>query len=157
MSARPVTILPLQDAPDALPHCARWLNHEWGRDQGYSLENTADWLRAIIAPGSGEAGFVALEGRAAVGICLLVACDLESRTELTPWVSGFYVRPDCRRRSIGTRLLTSVERAAQAGGAANLHLYTHTAETLFLRLGWRVSERFARNGTNFALMVKALS
>ena len=156
MSPETIAIVPLQDAPEALPVCARWLNEEWGHADGHSLEVTTAWLQEIVAPGSGEAAFVALDGRVPAGACLLVACDLEARAELTPWVSGFYVRPDYRRRSIGTRLLTAVEGAAKAGGAAKLYLYTHTAEMLCLRLGWRVGERFARNGTNFALMVKAL-
>ena len=89
-----ITIVPLQDAPEALPVCARWLNDEWGHAEGHSLEVTADWLREVIAPASGEAAFVALDRGAPVGVCLLVACDLDSRAELTPWVSGFYVRPD---------------------------------------------------------------
>ena len=159
MTARPITIVPLQDSQDAhgaLPVCARWLNDEWGKAEGHSLELTADWLREIIAPGSGEAAFVALDGRVPVGVCLLVACDLDSRAELTPWVSGFYVLPDYRRRSIGSRLLMAVEGAARSSSAANLHLYTHTAESLYLRLGWRVTERFALDGEDFALMAKAL-
>ncbi len=155
MTAQPITIVPLQDALDALPACAGWLNDEWGKVEGYSLEVTADWLREVLAPGSGEAAFVALDGRVPVGICLLVACDLESRAELTPWVSGFYVRPDYRRRAIGARLLTAVEGATRSSGAPALYLYTHTTESLYLRLGWRVMERFVLDREDFVLMVKA--
>jgi GNAT superfamily N-acetyltransferase len=152
----PIAIVPLHDAPDALPHCARWLNREWGQAQGHSLAVTTQWLREVTAPGSDEAAFVALDGEAPVGVCLLVDCDLETRAELTPWVSGFYVVPDYRRRSIGSRLLTAVEQAAGATGAHALYLYTHTAESLCIRRGWRLMERFALDGTDFALMVKAL-
>ena len=157
MIASPIVILPLQDAPDSLPVCARWISDEWGQDQGYSLEETTEWLNDIIAPGSGEAAFAALDSTTPVGVCLLVDCDLESRSELTPWVSGFYVLPNYRRRSIGTRLMTAVERAATSNDAANLYLYTHTAESLCIRLGWRVTERFSLDGTDFALMEKALA
>ncbi len=154
--ARTIAIVPLQEAPAALPVCARWLNDEWGRAQGYSLEATRDWLEAVIAPGSGEAGFVALDGGAPVGVCLLVACDLDSRAELTPWVSGFYVLAERRRNSIGSRLLAAIEAEAQSRGHDRLYLYTHSAESLYRRLGWRVMERFALKGTDFALMVKDL-
>ena len=133
---------------DALPNAAV-------SDNG-SLEVTTEWLREIVAPGSGEAAFAALDGNAPVGVCLLVACDLEARAELTPWVSGFYVLPDRRRRSIGTRLLQPVIETAKGHGAAKLYLYTHTAESLYRRLGWHVMERFPLDGTDFALMVKAL-
>ena len=75
---------------------------------------------------------------------------------MTPWVSGFYVLPGYRRRAIGTRLLRAVVGAARSGGAANLYLYTHTAESLYRRLGWRVMERFPLDGKAFALMAKAL-
>ena len=156
MSAEAIAIVPLQDAPNALPVCARWLNEEWGQAEGHSLEVTAEWLRDIVAPGSGEAAFVALEDGTPVGVCLLVDCDLEARAELTPWVSGFYVLPDCRRRSIGTRLLQAIIEAAKGSGAANLYLYTHTAESLYRRLGWHLMERFPLDGTDFALMAKPL-
>jgi len=66
------------------------------------------------------------------------------------------VRPDYRRRSIGTRLLGAVEGAALSNDAADLYLYTHTAERLYQRLGWRVMERFPLDGKGFALMAKAL-
>ena len=156
MSSETIAIVPLKDAPDALPVCARWLNEEWGQAEGHSLEVTTEWLRDIVAPGSGEAAFVALDGRVPVGVCLLVDCDLEARAELTPWVAGFYVLPDYRRRSIGTRLLQPVIEAARGNGAAKLYLYTHTAESLYRRLGWRLMERFPLDGKDFALMVKAL-
>jgi GNAT superfamily N-acetyltransferase len=156
MTSQPITIEPLQDAHGELPVCARWLNDEWGKAEGHSLEVTANWLREVIAPGSGEAAFLALDGRVPVGVCLLVACDLDSRAELTPWVAGFYVLPDYRRRSIGSRLLAAIEETAGSSSAANLYLYTHTAESLYLRLGWRVTERFALDGEDFALMAKAL-
>lgn len=157
MTAQDFAIGPLQNAPAALSVCAQWLNDEWGKAEGYDLADTVDWLREVIAPGSGEAAFVALDGRTPVGVCLLVACDLPARAELTPWVSGFYVRPDYRRRSIGARLLTTVEGAARSSGAVNLYLYTHTAESLYRRLDWRVTERFTLDGHDFALMVKALA
>jgi len=156
MTAPTIAIVPLQEMPDALPVCARWLNDEWGHAKGHSLEVTAEWLREVVAPASGEAAFVALDGGAPVGVCLLVECDLDSRAELTPWVSGFYVLPVYRRRSIGTRLLRAVDDAARSSDAANLYLYTHTAESLYQRLGWRVLERFLRDSKDFALMAKAL-
>ena len=156
MTHETVTIVPLLDAPEALPVCARWLNDEWGQAEGHSLEVTADWLRDVSAPGSGEAAFVALDGGTPAGVCLLVACDLEARAELTPWVSGFYVLPEYRRRSIGTRLLQPVIEAARGNGAAKLYLYTHTAESLYRRLGWHLMERFPRDGKDFALMAKPL-
>lgn len=156
MSTDAIAIRPLEDVPDALPNCARWLNEQWGEAMGHSLADTTDWLRAVVAPGSGEAGFVALDDGSPVGVCLLVDCDLEARAELTPWVSAFYVLPAYRRRSIGSRLLQPVIEAARDGGAAKLYLYTHTAESLYRRLGWRLMERFPLDGKDFALMVKAL-
>jgi len=50
MTAQPITIVPLQDALDALPVCARWLNDEWGKAEGHSLEVTAVWLYLEAKP-----------------------------------------------------------------------------------------------------------
>jgi GNAT superfamily N-acetyltransferase len=156
MSVQSIRIAPLQDAPDALSHCARWLHRQWGQAAGHSLDVTTEWLREVIAPESGEAAFVAFAGSLPVGVCLLVRCDLKTRADLTPWVSSFYVLPDYRRRSIGSALLAAAEEAAAASGWPALYLYTPSAESLCLRRGWRVMERFALDGRDFALMEKAL-
>ncbi len=151
-----ITVAPLQEVPEALPHCAHWLHRQWGRAQGHSLQVTTEWLREVVAPGSGEAAFVALESGTPVGVCLLVACDLEARAELTPWVSSLYVLPGCRCRSIGSALLAAVEECAKASGWPALYLYTPSAESLCLRRGWRVMDRFGLEGRTFALMTKSL-
>ena len=156
MSIDAIAIRRLEDGPEALPVCACWLNEQWGEAMGHSLTATTDWLRAIVAPGSGEAAFVALDDDRPVGVCLLVDCDLEARAELTPWVAGLYVLPEYRRRRVGSRLLQPVIAAARGNGAAELYLYTHTAESLYRRLGWHLMERFPLDGKDFALMAKPL-
>lgn len=154
-----LAITPLAEAPAARAVgavCARWLNDEWGRAQGYSLAETAAWLAEVSAPGSGEAAVVALEGERPVGICLLVACDLEERAALSPWISALYVLPQRRRQGIGRALVAAVEDLARNAGAPRLYLYTRGTEAFYRSLGWTERERIRLDGKRFTLMEKHL-
>lgn len=146
------TLVALGQCPDALPSCARWLNGEWGRKQGHSFEETLDWLRKIAADGSGELGFAAFCGNRPTGIALLVAYDLASRPDLTPWLSAFFVVPAFRGRSIGRQLIAAITEAARQQGHPVLYLYTNTAEAYYRELGWRLDERFEKGAQSHALM-----
>ena len=144
------------EAPEAVPACARWLNDDWGARDGYSYRDTLDWLRGIAAASGNERGLVALLGEEPAGIGLLVDCDLEARSDLTPWLSGLFVPPARRGRSIGRQLVAGIEELARGQGFPEIYLYTRTATGLYLKLGWRVLERFPHLGRDFELMRKEL-
>ena len=156
MSQSPITIAHLREAPDALPVCAQWINETWGHDMGHELGETVSWLGEVIAPESGEAAFVAQHDGTPVGVCLLVACDLEQRADLTPWVAGLYVLPSHRHGGIATRLLGAVEDEARSMAAPNLYLYSKTAVALYTRLGWEAMEQVTLGSRTFTLMRKVL-
>lgn len=144
-------LISLADSPAVLPDCARWLYEEWGRQQVSAFEGTLDWLRGVAAA-SDEEGLVAVSAGAPVGIALLVVRDLESRRDLTPWLSSLFVVPEFRDRGIGRRLVEGVMAAAKGRGHAELYLHTESAEAYYRRLGWRLEDRFRRDGEAFALM-----
>ncbi len=147
---------PLADCPDELPTCALWLNREWGARHGYSYQETRDWLDEIARDTGNERGLVAMLGADPVGVGLLVDCDLDSRADLTPWLSGLFVPEPLRGRSIGRRLVAGIEGLARGQGHPALYLYTPTATGLYLKLGWRTLEKFQRRGKDYDLMSKAL-
>ena len=66
--------------------------------------------------------FVALAGHQCLGSVSLVACDMDIRPTLTPWLSGVFVAPEHRRRGVGAALVERVVQEARALGKPRLYL-----------------------------------
>lgn len=136
---------------------ARWLNEEWGTERGFSLADTLEWC-LDVAEARHEALFGALAGRTLVGTALLVGRDLESEPELGPWLSGLYVAPAHRGRTVGASLVAAVEEAARAGGHQRLYLHCRAGplERYYRDLGWQPAKAIEVDGRPFAVMSRSL-
>jgi GNAT superfamily N-acetyltransferase len=95
---------------------------------------------------------LALRDSAPVGTAGLVACDMDTHAELTPWLSGVYVTPACRGRGVGTALVRAATARAALWGAPRLYLYTESAERFYARLGWATLRRERYNGLAVTIM-----
>lgn len=106
----------------------RWVAEEHFREWGAAHPGAA--LEAWIADRSGTRRdgvpltLLALVGALPVGTAGLVACDMETHPELSPWLSGVYVAPGWRGRGIGTILVKAASRRAAEWGVRRLYLYT---------------------------------
>lgn len=145
------------DRPDLVPVVACWLWHEFWQHGGHTLGH----VRNIVAASTAETGpqqtFVLLVADVPVGTASLVAHDLGSRPELTPWLAGMFVVREVRGRGHAAHLIAAVEAAAWAAAIPSLWLYTHSAERIYARVGWHTAEYFDRNGKTFALMRRDLA
>src|SRR5918911_635902 len=130
----PSRLLAVSEHPDLAPLIARWLVGAFG----YPGSRTVEEMTALILspPVGPEESFVLFEGEHPVGTASLARKDLASRPDLTPWLAGVYVEPDCRGRGHGSALVRHVESFARAAGVGKLWLYTWTAAPLYARLGW---------------------
>jgi GNAT superfamily N-acetyltransferase len=80
---------------------------EWWSDSDTSL---ADYRRGIEACALSEVlpgCFVAHAGDDYVGSILLIANDLDSRPNLTPWLAALWVEPNHRRQGVAARLMAA--------------------------------------------------
>lgn len=143
----------LADTPRHIDTVARWNYEQWGRDMGSQITDSANWFREMMASATEETILALVDDRP-VAMASLADHDLESRPDLKHWLASVYVEPDFRRRGIAADLIREIEREAESRSIALLHLYTNTAETLYARLGWTLSEYFTKNGKRFALMTK---
>ena len=91
-----------------------------------------------------------------VGMATLAAQDLDTRPDLTPWLAGVYVLPEHRRQGHASRLVGAVEDLARTAAIPTLWLYTRSAEPLYRRCGWQLTEVFERHGRNYSLMSREL-
>lgn len=121
-----------------------------------TAKDDAVGLAALMNGDGFDAAFVAEADAELIGTCLLVRRELDPRHDLSPWLAGLVVAEEFRGRSIGSRLVRSVEDHARAQGCGAIHLYTDAAEPFYARLGWKVAARFDMDGEPSVLMSRQL-
>jgi GNAT superfamily N-acetyltransferase len=150
------TIVPVADRPDLVPLVAGWLWDAFWRHDGYSLAQT----QALVAASTSRLGppqcFVLLANGEPMGTASLTAEDFDERPDLTPWLAGVFIVPAARGRGYAARLVASVEAACRAASISTLWLYTHTAERIYARVGWRTVEHLEHHGRQTYLMRRDL-
>lgn len=76
--------------------------------------------------------------------------------EFQLWLALVYTIPEHRGKGYGARLCEELQAQAKTTGKNKLYLFTHTAESLYKRLGWEELERVALKGKDIAIMKKEL-
>ena len=87
-----------------------------------------------------------------LGSAMLIAHDMDTRMEWSPWLAGVFVAPDYRRQGIGIELVRRVVQDASALGVRRLYLYTPGVERFYSRHGWSVVERTNYRGADVVVM-----
>ena len=95
---------------------------------------------------------VALHDDKLVGTVSLKYHDLDTRPDLNPWLGALLVLPEWRGRGIATMLMQRAEQIARKLNLERLYLWTHSAEGLYLKLGWTVIERTEYCGKQIVVM-----
>lgn len=152
-----IEIVALFDRPEFVPLVARWNWAEW-RDllPCASCEAFADDLRAKTRHDGIPITFLALDDGVPVGTVSLLADDLESRPELTPWLASLYVVPERRGSGLGKILVRHAVEAARGFDVGNLYLYTPGQETFYQQLGWEFLEATEFRGRAVTIMTRHL-
>lgn len=83
---------------------------------------------------------------------MLVAHDMETRLQWSPWLAGVVVAPEHRRQGIGASLAGHAATEARSLGFPALYLYTFSAEQYYARLGWQFIERDTYLGAAVTIM-----
>ena len=139
-------IVRITDRPDLITTVAQWRWLASWRNRGRTIAET----EAMVATYDRRSGIpqclVLLHDGCPVGTASLVEYDLAERPDLHPWISGVVVDAEHRNKGHGSRLVRAVEHLCRAETTSPLWLYTYTAETLYSRLGWIVSDIIPRIG-----------
>ena len=88
-------IVTLAHRPDLAPTAADWKWHERSKHDGYSFEQTLEYVAASSA-GIPQTFVLLVDGEPA-GTSSLVAADMKERPDLTPWMASVFVVPEARR------------------------------------------------------------
>jgi len=73
-----------------------------------------------------------------------------------PWLALVFTTPENRRKGYGTLLCEEIQNRARELGLKEMFLFTHTAESLYTRMGWDLVERVHVKDRNVAVMKKDL-
>lgn len=83
--------------------------------------------------------------------------DKETNFKIYPyWLALVYTIPSERGKGYGAMLCDFIEKQALERNMSELHLFTHTAENLYKRLGWHTLENMIINKKNIAIMRKII-
>jgi GNAT superfamily N-acetyltransferase len=144
----------LADHPEWVPLIAQWHWKEWGHlDPEGSLKKWTDALADRTKKDGIPMTIVAVEDEKPVGSVTLEEHDMETRKDLTPWLSGVFVKPIYRFRGIASLLIQSAMDKAQRLGVETLYLYTRSASGLYHKLGWIEMENCHYQGREVIIMV----
>lgn len=137
----PMKIEYLADHPEFLPTIADWQHAEWGRLRpGDTVEARTARLQDSCGRAQIPLTVVAFDGGLVLGSASLLRHDMDTRTELTPWLAGVFVAPEQRRRGIGAKLVRRIMTEAGALQVPILYLYTVHSQKFYADLGWSLQE-----------------
>jgi N-acetylglutamate synthase-like GNAT family acetyltransferase len=137
-----MTIEYLADHPETLDTLVQWTHREWGNVRGgETLEQRRERFAGSLNRDRIPLSVVALEGAEILGSASLIAHDMETRMELTPWLASVFVAEQYRRRGVGAELVRRIMAEAGKLKVPLLYLYTAHSERLYASLGWTVMER----------------
>jgi GNAT superfamily N-acetyltransferase len=148
----------LADHAGAVPALAQWHHDQWhmitpdltvaDRIAGFQSR-----MRRLEVP----TAFVAILDEVLVGMACLVAHDMDTRPELTPWLATVLVAPDYRGRGIGSALSERVVAEGRALAFPKLYLVTFDKSSFYARLGWKHFEQTEYLGLPATIMIRGLS
>jgi len=148
-----LTIDPLLDHLEHIPEVACWIWKEWQQliphEDASSFNNA--FRKRLRPSGVGTTVAAFWDGNLA-GAASLLAEDLPTRPDLTPWLAEVYVPPRFRHRGVGRRLVFRIMEEAAAIPVSRLYLYTPDRETFYTHLGWTLLERVPYAGRSQSVM-----
>ncbi|WP_371348482.1 GNAT family N-acetyltransferase [Ancylobacter sp. IITR112] len=148
------TLADLRAAPAFAPVVADRVWRAWWEGKGVSLAELRARLDESFGTAPVPSTFIALDGTRFLGCVALIACDVEERPALAPWVAALWVEPEARRQGVGAALMARATDAAFAAGHPRVYLAAEPAlAPYYAARGWdRVEsdvdglEIFARRG-----------
>ena len=143
----------LADHPALLPVVAAWHHDEWAYIRpGDTLERRQERLAAECGRQEIPTTVVAVKNGVPVGSISLLADDMDSHPQLTPWLASLYVAREHRRQGIGAALVRRIIEEAKSLRVPRLYLYTPSEERFYRGLGWRTLEETSYAGKPATIM-----
>jgi len=148
-----MTIVNLTSLPEHLPTLAAWHQAEWAElNPGQSLQQRIGKMQVYLHGDAVPVTYLYLHDGELAGSAALIACDMDTRPELTPWLASVFVAPPFRNQGIGSQLVRHVMQQAKGAGFERLYLFTPDRADFYRRLEWRVLQQELYRGHEVSVM-----
>lgn len=142
----------LVDYPQFIPTLAVWHQAQWSYlDVGRSAAQRAAAL-CTHERDRVPMTVVAVSAGTLLGSASLIAHDMDTRMDLSPWLASVYVAPSYRRQGVGSALVREIAAHAKALSFPHLYLFTPDRARFYEHLGWHVLEHVRYRGYKQVLM-----
>ena len=136
-----LSVVDLRERPDFAPVVADRVWHAWWKPKGYELAFIEDLVWQNLNNEPIPVALVAHNEGVFLGTVSVIASDLSSRPQYTPWIAALWVDPAHRSKGIGAALVREGAKMAQDLGVDPAYLCALPAKHEFYqRLGWRLIE-----------------
>jgi GNAT superfamily N-acetyltransferase len=151
-------IVSLTERPEHLMQLAEWHHAEWSYlNPARSFAGRVAEMQEDLAGNVIPTTYVAAVDDKLLGSASILAQDMSSHPELSPWLASVYVDERHRGKGIGSALVRRIMQHARDHKIARLYLYTPDQEQLYARLGWQLLSREPYNGTPVTIMTISLA
>jgi len=136
----------------------QWHHEEWSYLRpGDTIEARTNRIRSACGRQQIPTVFVAFTDSELLGSAMLIAHDMDTRLEFSPWLAGVFVTPRHRGKGIGAALVHRTVREACILNVPRLYLYTPSTEQFYVRLGWQSFDRTRYRGVKVVMMSKEMT
>ena len=91
-------------------------------------------------------GFALYDGLNLVGFCVLKVHNVDSRHELTPWISDVMVLEPLRRKGYGKAIIDEAIRRLKIHGYKKVYVWTDQASMFYHKLGFTYMGTATKSG-----------
>jgi N-acetylglutamate synthase-like GNAT family acetyltransferase len=148
-----MSIFNLSKEPEHIPTLAEWHHAEWSYlNPGGSVQKRIEKMQTYLGDELIPTTYIYKQKDALVGSASIVKHDMQSRLELSPWLAGVFVAPQCRNLGIGSQLVRHVMQEACDAEIKKLYLFTPDQEQFYEKLGWTTFSREEYQGTPVTVM-----
>ena len=147
----------LKETPQHLEMLAYWHHAQWSHfntseNIQQRIERMKPYLNNTFIPST----YVATDHKL-LGSAAIVANDMDTHPELTPWLASVYVCPEDRYHGTGSKLVTHIMHEALAHGIKTLFLFTPDKVSFYSKLGWEIINKELYHNQRVAVMKAALN
>ena len=147
-------ILNLKERPEYIEPIAELLFRQWGHLRpGSTLESAIKRIETRCAGTTIPSAFVAEINSQPVGTVSIVEYDMDTRKDISPWVSSLFVWETFRHQNIGRKLVRFIESYAKDIGEERIYLFTPDKQKMYSFLGWKHLEETEYQSRNVSIMV----
>ena len=147
-------VIDLKSASQHIPQLAEWHHQAWAHlsSADASVITLIEEMNEYLTDAAIPKMFICEEANQVMGSSSLITADMDSRTDLSPWLANVYVDANHRNKGLGKLLVKAVVDYAKALGLQKIYLFTADKADFYQALGWSIISREDYKGGRVTIM-----